>query len=66
VKKPLLLTAMVVTLALLAFAQTDNPVPAFNSGPPSKTDHLPEILSKDLRAGESFQSAYHVHAYELA
>ena len=57
---------MVAALTLLALAQTDNPVPAFNPGPPSKAEHLPEILSKDLRTGDSFQNDYQVHAYELA
>lgn len=61
-----MLIAMLATLALLAFAQNDNPVPAFNPGPPSKAEHLPDILSKDLRTGESFQNAAQMHAYELA
>ena len=65
-KKPVLLIPMVALLAILALAQTDNPIPAFNPGPPTKADNLPPILSKDQRWGASFQNPYQAHAYELA
>ncbi len=57
---------MIALLAILALAQTDNSVPAFNPNPPAKTDNLPPILPKGERWGESFQSPVQVHAYELA
>ncbi len=65
-KKPFFLVPILALLAILAFAQTDNPVPAFNPGPPSASDNLPPILAKDQRWGESFQHPYQTHAYELA
>ena len=66
VKKSMVLIPTVALLAILAFAQSDNPVPAFNSNPPTAADKLPPILPKDQRWGESFQNPYQVHAYELA
>lgn len=65
-KRPLLVLPTVALLALLAFAQTDNPVPAFNPHPPSASDKLPPILPKDQRWGDGFEHPYQVHAYELA
>ena len=65
-KKLLLLIPIIAVLALLAFAQSDNPVPAFNPNPPAKADNLPPILPKDQRWGANFQNAYQTHAYELA
>jgi hypothetical protein len=65
-KKPLLLAPFIALIAILAIAQTDNPIPAFNPNPPTKADNLPPILAKDQRTGASFQNAYQVHAYELA
>jgi Protein of unknown function with PCYCGC motif len=65
VKRLLLIAISLAMLALLGFAESDN-VPTFNAGPPTKADHLPEILSKDLRVGDSFQYPYQAHAYELA
>ncbi len=62
--KKLLLLAFAV--AALAFAQTENPVPAFNPNPPSAEDKLPPILPKDQRWGENFSHDYQTHAYELA
>ena len=65
-KKPLVLLPLVALLAILAFAQTDNPVPAFNPNPPTKADNLPPILPQPERWGDGFQHPYQVHAYELA
>jgi hypothetical protein len=62
-KKPILL-ALIVVVAVLAFAQGDH-VPAFNPKPPLPGDLMP-ILPADLRVGENFKYPYQVHAYELA
>ena len=56
--------ALVVALAVIAFAQGDH-VPAYNSRPPSAGELLP-ILPPDQRVGENFRYPYQVHAYELA
>ena len=61
--KPAVL-ALVVALAVIAFAQGDH-VPAYNSRPPSAGELLP-ILPPDQRVGENFRYPYQVHAYELA
>ena len=66
VKKPLLLISAVALLTVLALAQSDNHVPAFNANPPSAADNLPPILPKDQRWGDNFKNPYQVHAYELA
>lgn len=66
VKKIWLIATSVVLLAVLALAQSDNHVPAFNPGPPSAEDKLPPILPKDQRWGDNFKNPYQVHAYELA
>jgi hypothetical protein len=66
VKKPVLLIPAIALLAILTFAQSDNPIPAFNPNPPTAADKLPPILPQDQRWGESFQNPYQVHAYELA
>jgi hypothetical protein len=62
-KKPVLL-ALIVMVAVLAFAQGDH-VPAFNPKPPLPGELLP-ILPSDQRVGENFKLPYQVHAYELA
>lgn len=56
--------ALIVTLAVIAFAQGDK-VPAFNTRPPMPGEFLP-ILPTDQRVGENFKFPYQVHAYELA
>jgi hypothetical protein len=58
------LLALVVVVAVLAFAQGDH-VPAYNPQPPSPGELLP-ILPMDQRVGENFKYPYQVHAYELA
>lgn len=65
-KKILPILAMLGLLTILTFAQTDNPVPAFNPNPPTKAENLPPIMPKDQRWGEGFQQPYQAHAYELA
>jgi hypothetical protein len=66
VKRLALIAPTVAIVAVLSFAQSDNPVPAFNPAPPTAADKLPPILPKDQRWGDSFQNPYQVHAYELA
>lgn len=65
-KKPLLLILILASLALLAMAQSDNPVPRFNPNPPTDADKLPPIMPMAERVGDNFQNAYQRHAYELA
>jgi hypothetical protein len=62
-KKPAVL-ALVVVLAVIAFAQGDS-VPAYNTRAPLPGELLP-ILPADQRVGEIFKYPYQVHAYELA
>jgi hypothetical protein len=62
-KKPILL-ALILAVAVIAFAQGDH-VPAYNPQPPSPGQVLP-ILPSDQRTGENFKFPYQVHAYELA
>ena len=59
-----LISALVLAIAVVAFAQGDH-VPAYNSRPPQAGELLP-ILPPDLRVGENFKYPYQVHAYELA
>jgi hypothetical protein len=56
--------ALIVVLAVIAFAQGDN-IPAFNSRPPLPGELLP-IMPADQRVGEMFKYPYQVHAYDLA
>lgn len=56
--------ALVVALAVMAFAQGDH-IPAYNSRPPLPGQLLP-ILPADQRVGENFRFPYQVRAYELA
>ena len=51
-KKPALL-ALIVALAVIAFAQGDH-VPAYNTRPPLPGELLP-ILPADQRVGENFK-----------
>ena len=62
-KKPIV-AALIVLLAVIAFAQGDK-IPAFNTRPPMPGELLP-ILPADQRVGEQFEYPYQVHAYELA
>jgi hypothetical protein len=41
-------------------------VPAYNAGPPAKSETLPPILGKDQLWGENDQYPFQSHAYELA
>ena len=58
------LLALIVALAVIAFAQGDH-VPAYSTAAPAAGELLP-ILPADLRVGEQFKFPYQVHAYELA
>lgn len=60
--------AIVVFVTAAPWANTENeaPVPAFNSGPPSRGTKLPPILMKDQLWGVNAQYPYQSHAYELA
>jgi hypothetical protein len=60
----LFVSALVLALAVIAFAQGDH-VPAYNAQPPKAGELLP-ILPGDLRVGENFKYPYQGHAYELA
>ena len=60
----LFVSALVIALAVVAFAQADH-VPAYNAQAPKAGELLP-ILPPDLRIGENFKYPYQVHAYELA
>ena len=60
----LLVFALVLAIAVVAFAQGDH-VPAYNPRPPQAGELLP-ILPPDQRVGENFKYPFQVHAYELA
>lgn len=62
--RKLAVPALLLGLAILAFAQGDH-VPVYNTAPPKPGDVMP-ILPKDQRVGELFKTPYQVHAYELA
>lgn len=47
-------------------SESDEGIPHFNAGPPTKGETLPPILTKDELLGPNARYDYQTHAYELA
>lgn len=61
-----LFVMVAVVSAPWLMSESDEGVPHFNAGPPSKGAKLEPILTKDQLWGSNAQYPYQTHAYELA